>query len=183
MGKLLRMGSVSSLVAMAAVCFGVLLVMPLAEASCPVATYYEPCLSAAMNGNAQPTPACCDIVREMGQTYAGAACLCQQAHAQTFGAPFQNSVTMPERCFGANYPNPSGYVCRKSLSYKLKATLVQLRLSVAAALWICCKLFGSMMVVPLLFLVAGQAVCSFISCAMDLYLRSTQLMTRVFWCG
>jgi hypothetical protein len=40
-----------------------------------------------------------------------------------------------------------------------------------------------MMVVPLVFLVAGQAVCSFISCAMDLYLRSTQLMTRVFWCG
>ncbi len=123
MGKLLRMGSVSSLVAVAAVCIGVLFVLPLVAEGCPVATYYEPCLSAAMNGNAQPSPACCDIVREMGQTYAGAQCLCQQAHAQTFGAPFQNSVTMPKRCFGANYPNPSGYVCRKFLFHKLKAPL------------------------------------------------------------
>jgi hypothetical protein len=111
MGKLLRMGSVSSLAAIAAVCIGVLLVMPLLAEGCPVATYYEPCLEAALNGNEKPSPECCEIVREMGQTYTGAACLCQQAHAQTFGAPFQNSVTMPSRCFGANYPNPSGYVC------------------------------------------------------------------------
>jgi len=111
MGKLLRMGSVSSLVVMAAVCIGVLFVMPLVAEGCPEATYYEPCLPAALNGNVEPSEPCCNIVRTMGQTWDGAACLCEQAHAQTFGAPFQNSVTMPIRCFGAKYPNPSGYVC------------------------------------------------------------------------
>ncbi len=121
MGK--RMGSVSSLVAIAAVCIAFSFVMPLVAGACPAATYYMPCLSAALNGNAKPSAQCCNIVRTMGSTYAGAACLCQQAHAQTFGAPFQNSLTMPRRCFGANYPNPSGYVCRKSLFYKLKAPL------------------------------------------------------------
>ncbi|CAM6010073.1 unnamed protein product [Sphagnum balticum] len=115
MGKLLRMLSVSSLVAMAAVCIGVLSVVPLvAGAGCPQATYYEPCLPAALNGAATPSKSCCNIVYDMGQTWAGAECLCEQAHAQTFGAPFENSVTMPRRCFGANYPNPSGYVCRSS---------------------------------------------------------------------
>jgi hypothetical protein len=111
MGKMSRMGSVRSLVAMAAVCIGVLFVMPFVAEGCPVATYYEPCLPAALNGKATPSEQCCNIVRTMGSTWNGAACLCQQAHAQTFGAPFANSVTMPKRCFGANYPNPSGYVC------------------------------------------------------------------------
>jgi hypothetical protein len=123
------MGSVSSLVAVAAVCIGVLFVMPLvAEGSCPQSTYYAPCLEAALNPSLKPSNECCDIVEEMGQTLAGAECLCQQAHAQSFGTPFQNSVTLPERCFGANYPNPTGYVCRKSLFYILKSPLFDLAL-------------------------------------------------------
>jgi len=168
------MGSVSSLVAMAAVCIGVLFVMPLvAEGfTCPVATYYEPCLPAALNGNAKLSPECCGIVRSMGQTWNGAACMCAQAHAHTFGAPFQNSATMPIRCFGANYPNPSCYVCRRFLFLSTENAPFRVRPSVVAALWICCELFRSMMLAPLVFLVTGQTIYSFISCAMDQYLRS-----------
>jgi hypothetical protein len=150
--------------------------------SCPVATYYEPCLPAALNGNAKPSPEGCAIVRNMGQTWNGGACMCAQAHAQTFGAPLQNSATMPIRCFGANYPNPSGYVCRRSLFLSTENALVRLRPSVAAALWICCELFRSMMLAPLVFLVTGQTIYSLISRAMDQYLRSKQLMTCVLVC-
>ncbi len=150
--------------------------------SCPVATYYEPCLPAALNGNDKPSPECCAIVRNMGQTWNGAKCMCAQAHAQTFGAPFQNSATMPIRCFGANYANPSGCVCRRTLFLSTENALVRLRPSVAAALWICCELFRSMMLAPLVFLVTVQTIYSFISCAMDQYLRSKQLMTCVLVC-
>jgi hypothetical protein len=89
MVKLLRMGSVSSVVAMAAVCIGVLFLMPLVAKgfTCPVTTYYEPCIPAALNGNAKPCPECCAIVRNAAPCNC-AACMCAQAQAQTFGAPF-----------------------------------------------------------------------------------------------
>jgi hypothetical protein len=128
-----------------------LFVMPLvAEGfTCPVATCCEPCIPAAQTWNAKPCPECCTIVRNICQTCNGAACMCTQAHAQTCGASFQNSATMPTCCCGANCPNPSGYVCRMSLFLSTENALVRLRPSVAAALWICCELFRSMMLAPL----------------------------------
>ncbi|CAM6025269.1 unnamed protein product [Sphagnum balticum] len=96
----------------AVVCIGLLVVMALAtqvtSASCPNEFYYSSCLSAAQNPRVYPGSTCCGVIRKVGMTKGGPACLCAMAKSGAFNIDFYAARSLVSRC---RLPNPTGYVC------------------------------------------------------------------------
>ncbi|KAH9554213.1 hypothetical protein CY35_08G052500 [Sphagnum magellanicum] len=96
----------------AVACIGLLVVMAFAtqvtSASCPSAVSYYSCLSAAQNARVYPSSICCGVIRKVGLTPGGPACLCAMAKSGAFNTNFNAARSLVSKC---GLPNPTGYVC------------------------------------------------------------------------